>query len=88
MPRSMLLLLFPRQNAKVNVVLNRVIRENTWLMGSMLLSFPSQLSFLVSLELAVINQIVSRECLTDDVKLINVFGVRPELSPRQSFDHT
>jgi len=72
----------------VVVVLNRVIRENTWLMGSMLLSFPSQLSFLVSLELAVINQIVSRECLTDDVKLINVFGVRPELSPRQSFDHT
>ena len=39
-----MLLLFPRQNAKVNVVLNRVIRENTWLMGSMLLLFPSQMS--------------------------------------------
>jgi hypothetical protein len=40
-----MLLLFPRQNAKVNVVvvLNRVIRENTWLMGSMLLLFEAKL---------------------------------------------
>ena len=28
--------------------------------------------------LSVINQIVSRECLTDDVKLINVFDAFPK----------
>ena len=55
-------------NAKVNVVVVVVL-------GTL---EPNVMSFRGTPLLSVINQIVSRECLTDDVKLINVFDAFPK----------